>query len=221
MLKAAIFDLDGLLIDSEVISLAVYQRMVQEHGGDLTTAVYAQQYSGRSGILNMQTLIEQFALPIDLDAGLKESAMLEKQLMRHGVPLKPGAHTLLAYLKVNGYQIALASSSTPQRAHAILAANGIEHYFDSFTFRDDVNESKPHPAIFLKACEKLGLVPAEGVVLEDSEAGIQAAHAAQIPVICIPDMRQPSAPYAVMTAGIYKSLDAAIDYFKTVADEVY
>ncbi|WP_318765068.1 HAD family hydrolase [Lactiplantibacillus carotarum] len=212
--KTVIFDLDGLLIDSEVISLEVYQRMVAEHGGQLTTAAYAETYSGRSGITNMEELIANFNLPLSLQQGLDQSLALEKQLMQKGVPLKAGARELLVYLATNGYLVAMASSSTAKRAHDILQANGVDQYFDSFTFRDEVTAGKPHPDIFIKACHKLNQQPADCLVIEDSEAGIRAAHAGQIPVICIPDMKRPGAPVAAMTTAIYPTLLGVIDFLR-------
>ena len=94
MTKAVIFDLDGLLIDSEVISLKMYQQMVQAHGKTLSMATYAQEYSGKSAVTNMQHLIERFDLPFDVDSGLKQSLALEKTFMQDGVDLKPGARAV-------------------------------------------------------------------------------------------------------------------------------
>ena len=215
MTTTIIFDLDGLLINSEVISLAVYQQMVQEYGHELTTATYAQTYSGRSGITNTKELIANFDLPIDLDTGLQKSLALERELMKNGVALKPGARELLTFLRDHHYQVALASSSTPERAHNILKANGVDQFFDSFTFRDEVTVGKPGPDIFLKAYEKLGQRPEDCIVIEDSEAGIQAANAAKIPVICIPDMKTPTERFVAMTLAVYPSLSDVINHLQS------
>ena len=77
-----------------------------------------------------------------------------------------------------------------------------------------MERSKPFPDIFLKAAEKAGSKPEECLVLEDSEAGIQAAFAAEIPVICIPDLKKPSEEYAAKTTAIMKSLLDVIPFLK-------
>jgi len=216
MTKAVIFDLDGLLIDSEVISLKMYQQMVQAHGKTLSMATYAQEYSGKSAVTNMQHLIERFDLPFDVDSGLKQSLALEKTFMQDGVELKPGARELLQFLHAAHYSVALASSSIQERALSILTAHDVAQYFDQFTFGPDVDHGKPYPDIFLMACAKLKQQPADCLVLEDSEAGIQAATAANIPVICVPDMKRPNQPYADQATAIVPTLMDVITYLKSV-----
>lgn len=79
---------------------------------------------------------------------------------------------------------------------------------------DEVTCGKPHPEIFLTACEKLGITPQEALVLEDSEAGITAAHAGNIDVICVPDMKYPDEEFANKTVKIVESLLEVIDHLK-------
>ncbi|MBE1726596.1 HAD family hydrolase [Lactiplantibacillus plantarum] len=216
MTKAVIFDLDGLLIDSEVISLKMYQRIVQDYGQTLSMATYAQEYSGKSAVTNMQHLIERFDLPFNVDTGLKRALTLEKTFMQDGVELKPGARVLLQFLHRNHYSVALASSSIKSRALDILTSHDVAQYFDQFTFGPDVDRGKPYPDIFLMACAKLQQQPADCLVLEDSEAGIQAATSAKIPVICVPDMKRPNQPYADQATAIVSSLTDVITHLKSV-----
>lgn len=131
-----------------------------------------------------------------------------------GIPLKPGLQALLTYLKKEDYQIVVATSSLKMRALHILKKHQLENCFDDFTFGYEVTRNKPFPDIFLKACEKMSVKPSEALVLEDSEAGIQAAYDAHIPVICIPDMKQPSSAYAKKTAAILPSLADVIAYLE-------
>ena len=77
---------------------------------------------------------------------------------------------------------------------------------------DEVTHGKPHPEVFLRACEKLGVNPSDAIVLEDSEAGIQAAYSGNIDVICIPDMKYPEQEFEKMTTKILDSLDQVIDF---------
>ena len=106
----------------------------------------------------------------------------------------------------------MATSSTKDRAISILKGHDILSYFDEFVFSEDVTLSKPNPEVFLKACEKINVSTNEAIVLEDSEAGIQAAHNAHISVICIPDMKYPDEDYANKTTCILDSLHQVIDY---------
>ena len=87
-------------------------------------------------------------------------------------------------------------------------------YFDDSICGDEVTHGKPNPEIFLTACHKIGVQPEEAVVLEDSEAGIQAAYDGHIDVICVPDMKYPEEKYVQMITKIVKSLDDVIDYLE-------
>ena len=137
-------------------------------------------------------------------------------MLAEGIDLKPGAKELLQYLKHNGYKMIVASSSVRARAINLLTQNGIVEYFDDFVFGPEVKRGKPNPDIFLKAAEKLDEAPENCLVLEDSEAGIQAAYAANIPVICIPDLKKPSEEYVQKTTAVLGALDEVIHYLINV-----
>ena len=206
MKKAVIFDLDGLLIDSEIISYKMYADLLQKHNLRFTLDTYARQYSGKNEVTNMQNLIFTYHLPITLEQGLSYVSALEKEYFAKGVPLKPGARELLRFLKHSKVKILLASSSTRERALFVLAQNGIESYFDAMVFGPEIEHGKPAPDIFIKAREKSGEASGDCLVLEDSEAGIRAAYAAGIDVICIPDMKRPDGAFLSAAAAVLPSL---------------
>ncbi|WP_207652801.1 HAD family hydrolase [Clostridium isatidis] len=214
MIKAVIFDLDGLLIDSEVISYKIYKELLEEFGHDYSLEEYAQNYSGKTEIANVTNLIDKYKLPLSLERGLEIVMEKESSYLSKGVDLKAGAVKLLSYLKDKGFKIAMASSSKEDRALNILRKHNISEYFDIFVFGNEVKRGKPNPDIFLKACEKLSLKAEEALVLEDSEAGIKAAYFAKIPVICIPDMKMPSKEHLSMTTRLLNSLDEVINYIE-------
>ena len=125
-----------------------------------------------------------------------------------------GAGELLSYLRQRGYGTAVASSSTRDRALNLLDRHGVTEYFHQFVFAGEVEQGKPAPDVFLKACEKLGRAPGDCLVLEDSGAGIQAAHAAGIPVICVPDLKTPERRFLDMTAAVCPSLWEVIPFLE-------
>lgn len=212
MTKAVIFDLDGLLVDTELIAYQIYKDILEKYGYQFTKEEYSQDYSGKSMSVNVPHVIETYQLPWTVEQGLEEVLRAEERLLTYGVELKPGARELLAFLKENHYKIAMASSSIRDRALNILRENGVLDYFGEFVFGKEVEKGKPYPDIFLKACEKLGERPEDCLVLEDSEAGIQAANAAGIPVICVPDMKRPSQRVLDQAAAVLDSLDQVIQY---------
>ena len=188
MIKAVIFDLDGLLIDSEIVSYKIYKEILNQFGHSFSIEEYAQNFSGKTEVKNVTNLIDTYNLPWTVEVGLEN------------------------VLKDNNLKIAIASSSTRDRALTILRQHNIVGYFDEFVFGNEVEKGKPNPDIFLKACDKISENPEECLVLEDSESGIQAAYSANIPVICIPDMKVPNQRYLNMTKAVLSSLEEVIYY---------
>lgn len=216
MYQAIIFDLDGLLIDSEIISYQLYQDLLCKYNQSFTVEKYSQNYSGKSAVTNMENLIKNYQLPITVQEGLDFMARHKQEYFNQGVKLKDGALELLQYLKNNHYQIVLATSSIPKRALGVLKQNQIDTYFDQMVFGTEIKQGKPYPDIFLKACKKVAVKPEDALVLEDSEAGIEAASRANIPVICIPDMKMPESRFQAMTTKILDSLTQVIDYLEAI-----
>ena len=90
----------------------------------------------------------------------------------------------------------------------------LHQYFDDYICGNEVTKGKPNPEIFLTACKKLKVNPEDALVLEDSEAGIQAAYDGHIKVICVPDMKYPSSQYEAMTLKVMNSLEDVLEYIK-------
>ena len=215
MTKAVIFDLDGLLVDTELISFKIYKEILAEIGYEFSLEEYAQKFSGKTEIQNIRYLIENYYLPWTVEYSFKKVVEIENGFIAQGVDLKRGARELLSFLKAHQYKIAMASSSIEERALNILRQHDIVDYFDEFVFGYEVKKGKPAPDIFLRACEKIGENPEDCLVLEDSEAGIEAAFSAKIPVICIPDMKVPNPRYLDMTSATLSSLAEVIPYLSS------
>ena len=214
-MEAVIFDLDGLLADTEIISLKVYQELLRDFGIPFTEETYSRDYSGHREEENVQRFLDTYDLPWNFDQTLAKVYELEAQILAQGVNLKKGAKNLLTYLQREGVPIALATSSVESRARMILDSNGILSLFDYLVFAKDVKRSKPYPDIFLKPCSDLNVLPENCLVLEDSEAGIEAASRAGIPVICIPDLKIPAQSFLNKTEQVFQDLDAVRDYLES------
>lgn len=213
MKKAVIFDMDGLLVDTEPITYGLDNRLLGRFGCSFSMEDYTAVYVGRSRPDNMAALIETYHLPITVPQACALMDGFSREYYRtHRVPLKPGAEKLMDYLDEHGVRIMLATSSQGERARSILEPLGIMDRFYGLTFASEVEHGKPHPDIFLKAAEKAGAQPSACLVLEDSEAGIRAASAAGIDVICVPDLKQPSEECRQLALAVLPDLEKAIPY---------
>lgn len=206
MLKGIIFDLDGILIDSEPIAYSILQEMVSAYGGHISLDDYTANYLGRTVAMGLSTIKSVFNAPETEEELMEIYLRKEQEKLIEGVPLKPGVKELLVYVKTCGYKTIVASSSIRERAENILKSYDILKYFDDMVFGCEVPKGKPHPDIFLKACEKMGIQPHEAIVIEDSEAGIEASYSANITTICIPDMKYPDKHYKNMVCYLFDSL---------------
>lgn len=214
MIKAVIFDMDGLMINSERVTFEGYQKVMNKMGLSISEEFY-KTLLGKT----LKTATELFYEIYGNDFPMEQVVCDVHQYMEdlfdtQGVPLKKGLVELLTYLKNNDYKTIVATSSHRDRVDHILDIAHLTQYFDDSICGNEVAKGKPNPEVFLRACEKLKVQPTEALVLEDSEAGIQAAHAGNISVICIPDMKYPDPKFEKMTAKILDSLDQVIDYLK-------
>lgn len=210
MIKAVVFDFDGLLVDTEIVSFKVYKNILSQYGMDFQIGTYAREYSGCPEVENVAKLLRSYGLPMTFDTLFDLVVSTERELLKKSADLKPGARELLQHLHEHGYGIAVASSSLTDRAMKILNQHDIARYFTAFVFSEDITNGKPDPEIFLKAAEKLEVTPSECLVLEDSEAGIEAAARAGMRVICIPDVKTPGPSYLRKTEAVLNSLDEII-----------
>jgi len=208
VIKAIIFDMDGLMIDSERVTYEGYQKIMGERGYVIDLSFYTTLL-GRPITSIYQTFYDAYGNDFPIDEIINEVHLyIQNQFDTFGVPLKKGLIDLLKYLHQNKYKTMIATSSNRERVNRMLGTDGanILHYFNDSICGDEVKEGKPNPEVFLKACKKLAISPDEAYVLEDSEMGILAAHNAAIKCICVPDLKQPETIYAEKTYKIVTSL---------------
>ena len=210
MITTVLFDLDGLLIDSELTYFQMAKEFVEMHGKTFTLEQYVKDHTGRILLDNMQSYIDMCGISMTAEEGVEWTVKREAEITANGIPLKPGAEELIKYLKAHGIKMYLATSSTHERTVKILTLDGVLDYFDGSVCGTEVEHGKPDPEVFLTCAQKAGEIPAHCLVLEDSENGIRAAHAGGFPVICVPDLKVPDKDVLDMTTAVVKSLDEVI-----------
>ncbi len=191
VVHAALFDMDGLLFDTERLSLELWDTVLEQHDYQVDPEIL-ERTIGRSEQVTKQLLVDALGagFPYERVAALFAELGRER-IAADGVPRKPGAVHLLEFLAAADILRAVATSSPRATAEYLLEQAGLLGHFQSVITADDVSHGKPAPDIFLKAAHSLGVPPPHCVVLEDSPAGIRAAHAAGALPILIPDLVAP------------------------------
>lgn len=214
MKKAVIFDMDGLMIDSERVTYNEYVKKLHLLGHDDFTEEIYKNCLGKNKQGICQVFIDHYGDELPMAEVWDDVHIWIDESLRKHVPKKKGLDLLLKYLKDHHYKTIVATSSTRNRVDEILKNAGITEYFDDSICGDEVTHGKPNPEIFLAACEKLGVQPDEALVLEDSEAGIMAAYLGNIDVICVPDMKYPEPEFADKVLKMVDSLEDVITYLE-------
>jgi beta-phosphoglucomutase family hydrolase len=187
---AIIFDMDGVLIDSERISFKCFQEVFEEYDYKIDEEFYLKLI-GRT-VKNIKEIMKKEYgddFPFD-DIYEKKRNLAYEITNKNGVIIKPGVHELLDYLNSKNYKIAVATSTRKERALELLEEGRIKGKVDYVIGGDQVENSKPNPEIFLKAAKALNVEPEKCIVIEDSDAGITAAHAGKMIGIHVPDMKE-------------------------------
>lgn len=214
MKKAIIFDMDGLMIDSERVTYNEYVKKLHMLGHDDFTEELYKHCLGKNKAGICKVFTDHYGEDFPMAEVWDDVHIWIDESLRKHVPKKKGLDNLLKYLKDNGYKTIVATSSARSRVDEILKNAGIVDFFDDSICGDEVKHGKPDPEIFLTACHKLGVTPDQALVLEDSEAGILAAYNGRIDVICVPDMKYPEPDYASKVTKIVDSLEDVIEYLK-------
>ena len=192
VVNAVIFDMDGLMLDTERIAQEAWQQAGAEWGYDIPDEVYLQAI-GRTAADTADIMIAAYGSDFPFDAMYaRKQALLHKVIEQGNVPTKPGLFELLDWLDACGLPKAVATSTARAVAEIKLSTTELQERFPVVVCGDEVEHGKPAPDIFLKAAAGLGIDPSRCLVLEDSESGTRAAHAAGMIPIIVPDLKQPS-----------------------------
>lgn len=212
MIKKVIFDMDGLIFDSERVFMRELTEVARGYGYSVTEENYVQSL-GLTGDalyrLNMRIYGEDYP---HYEISKKTRERVDALAVSGKLPVKNGIRELLSFLMENKLPCAVASSTHKRYVEKYLDAAGLRGYFGTVIGGDMALKSKPDPEIFLIAAGNNP--PSECLVLEDSENGIKAASRAGMQVVCIPDMVYPSETVERLTAAVCETADEVIDYIK-------
>lgn len=188
--NAVIFDMDGLMFDTERISQRAWMRAAADQGFTYLESVY-QGVIGRALPDVERYTIQAFGADFPFQAVyVNKQRYMQESLERDGIPFKPGLISLLDWLSAHSITAAVASSSPREIVLRNLRIAGLKlERFTAIVGGDEVSHGKPAPDIFIEVSRRLGLIPQDCLVLEDSNAGIKAAHSAGMHSVMIPDLK--------------------------------
>ncbi len=212
--RAIIFDMDGLLLDSEVLSMEALVLAGRDLGLDLPDA-FCRSLIGLPLDQCRIVIGERYGDGLPLDRYVARHAERLAEIVATGrLALKRGVLELLDVLDRRHLPRAVATSSSCVRAMHHLGLVGIADRFDTIVTRDEVSQGKPHPEPFLTAAARLGMRPADCLALEDSHNGVRAAHAAGMRVIMVPDLLAADDDMRAMAWRIEASLHAVAEWLE-------
>lgn len=215
MIKAVIFDMDGLMFDTE----SLYDIAWEYAGKQFGYAIKPEDLNpmrGANQALVQELFYKKYGPEFDFMRIRRSRVEYMEQYIRiHGLPHKQGLKELLGYLKDRRYQIAVATSTSEDPAARYLSMEGVADYFDVCIYGNMAEKSKPDPEIYIKAVEQLGRLPEECLVLEDSPNGVLAGFQAGCPVVMIPDIIQPDHAETQRTEKILPTLKEVICYLES------
>lgn len=216
MIEAVIFDMDGVIFDSERLICDIWLEIAKEYNMSNMEELMIKCV-GLNDKATEDMFKKEYGDAYDYNFFRKISSEKYHELADGGkLPQKIGVKELLDYLKENKIKTALASSTKVLVVTNQLREAGILDYFDVIIGGDMVSRSKPNPDIFLEAAKKLGVDPKGAFIIEDSFNGIRAAHAAGAKPIMVPDMIEPNEEISALCEKILPTLLDVRDYFKTL-----
>lgn len=219
-IKAVLFDMDGLMVDTESLATEAFIHSAKKQGYDMTKeetllvlgfttkSIYEfwENYFKNSDVSGKQLVDDHYKY-------------IENILFTTGPRKMPYIEELLKYLKESNYKVAVASSSNMDHIINNMEKTGLKKYIDEFASGAEVENGKPAPDIFLLAAERLGVKPEECLVLEDSKAGVIAGSSAGAKVIMVPDMFKPDEECKERTYRIVGNLGEVISILEEKNNE--
>ncbi|MFL5758884.1 MAG: HAD family hydrolase [Thermomicrobiales bacterium] len=213
-IEALIFDMDGLLVDSEPLAEQAMVDFLRRYGHERRAEVMAKLL-GRRLPEAIAIVSEAYELPGPIKALVQEYDALRLDALRGQIQPMPGAREILAFAKLAELKLALATSGQRSHADVSLAETGLAGSFEAEVTGNDVERGKPAPDLFLLAAARIGVEPARCIVLEDAPPGIAAAAAAGMRSICVPNEKSKLIPFPVEPTVTVSDLLAAIPWLQS------
>ncbi|WP_332768389.1 HAD family hydrolase [Phenylobacterium sp.] len=203
--KAVVFDMDGLLCDTEVVYRDAMMAVAIEHGHDMPLSLF-QSMIGLPGPSSDQKVLDHFGADFPILTFNSRVRELVDAACVAGIALKAGVIELLDHLDEIGLPRAIATSSSHRAVEAHLGRSGVIPRFDTIVARGDYARGKPNPDPFLTAAQRLGVAPELCLALEDSHNGVRAASSAGMMTIMVPDLLDPTAEIETLCVRIARDL---------------
>jgi HAD superfamily hydrolase (TIGR01509 family) len=211
MIKAIIFDMDGLMIDSEPLHYKAFNKVFNSFGKNLTEEENRKRYIGIADIDAAEDMVTRFNIPILPKELIRRKEVLYRELLQSQVAPRPGLIKLLREIQQYGYKIAIASNSSVVEIEIVINSLQIAPFIDGYCSAEQVVRGKPAPDVFLLAAEKLGVHSHECLVLEDAPAGIDGASEARMTCYAIPSLETKDGDFTRATR-ILSSLEDVFDW---------
>jgi beta-phosphoglucomutase family hydrolase len=174
MINTVIFDMDGVIVDSEPTHIEAEKRTLLKYGVKITTEEL-RAYTGTTAEFEFNDLIRKYGLNTNAKTLFDEKEVIMFKLLEERTEPTKGVIDLVKRLKQRGFKLGIATSGHRKLAQYYLNKLSIASFFDTVVCAEDITRSKPDPEIFLKAAQRLGAEPSECVVIEDAKLGIEAA----------------------------------------------
>ena len=200
MIEAVIFDLDGVLLDSEQVWDEAREQLAKERGGRWHENAQ-RDMMGMSSLEWSRYMHDVIGIPEPPEEISREVVERMAKLYREHLPVVPGAREAVERLAAR-WPLGLASSSNRELIDLALELLGVEHLFKAMVSSEEVARGKPAPDVYLEAARRLGVDPTHAAAIEDSENGIRAAKASGMRVIAIPNQHFPPADDALTQADV-------------------
>jgi HAD superfamily hydrolase (TIGR01509 family) len=210
MFSAAVFDMDGLLLDSERLIRDAWIQASFENGIAFSESVYLEVV-GRNSADSTSILMDHIGDDLVFSKICAQAdTLLSERTISLGYPVKPGAIELLSLLNERNIPCCVASSTNRAEVRRRLQKSGLDGFFDAIVGGDEVLKGKPNPDLFLLAAGRIGVSPGHCLVFEDSEHGARGAIAAGMSAILVPDLKTPCAGVQAMCVNVLPSLVEAL-----------
>lgn len=216
MIEAVLFDMDGLMFDTERLWTEAWMATAEAEGLPVNLdVVVAMRGCNRAGC--KRVCLERLGPDFDFDDYQdKARVVMDRLVDEHDLPKKPGLVELLEVLHARGIPAVVCTSTRRVITEGYLKRAGIDGYFKGLVCGDDVRNGKPHPEVFLKGAALTGKAPERCLVLEDSPNGIRAGAAAGCKAVMVPDLMEPTDELRALAAAIVPDLFAVVPLLDTL-----